>query len=53
MATVNCLVTKIFQNIFCAQQRKETHAVLEQLGVSKHPIHLRMTEFSFLGEICF
>ncbi len=35
MATVNCLVTNLFQNIFCAQQKKETHAALEQLGVSK------------------
>ncbi len=32
MATVNCLVTDILQNIlFCVQQKKETHTGLEQL----------------------
>jgi len=33
MTTVDCLVTNIRQNIFfvCVQQKKETHAGLEQL----------------------
>ncbi len=32
MATVNCLVTDILQNIFfCVQQKKETHTGLEQV----------------------
>ncbi len=31
MATVNCLVTNILQNIFCVQQKKETQTGLEQL----------------------
>ncbi len=31
MATVNCLVTNILQNIFCVQQKTETHTGLEQL----------------------
>ncbi len=31
MATSNCVVTNIHQNIFfCVQQNKETHAGLEQ-----------------------
>jgi len=30
MATVNCLVTNIIQNIFfCVQQKKETHTGLD------------------------
>ncbi len=33
MATGNCLVPNILQNVFfCAQQKKETHTGLEQLG---------------------
>ncbi len=33
MATVNCLVTNIFQNIFfCVQQPKEIYTGLEQLA---------------------
>ncbi len=33
MATINCSVTNILQNIFfCAQQKEETHTGLEQLG---------------------
>ncbi len=32
MATVNCFVTNILQNIFfCVQQKKETHTGFEQL----------------------
>ncbi len=32
MGAANCLITKIFQNIFfCVKQKKETHTVLEQL----------------------
>ncbi len=32
MATINCLVTNIFQNIFyCVPQRKETHTGLGQV----------------------
>ncbi len=32
MATINCLVTNILQNVFfCAEQKKETHTGLEQL----------------------
>ncbi len=32
MATVNCLITNILQNIFfCAQYKKETHSGLEQV----------------------
>ncbi len=42
MATVNCLVTSILQNIFfCVQQKKETHTGLGQLE----------GEFSFLDEL--
>ncbi len=34
MATMNCLVTNILQNIFfCVQQRKETHTGLEVEGL--------------------
>ncbi len=31
ITTVNFLVINIFQNIFCAQQKKEIHTGLEQL----------------------
>ncbi len=31
MATVSCLVTTMLQNIFCTQQKKETHKDLEQI----------------------
>lgn len=42
MATVNCLVTDIVQNIFlCAQWRKKTHTGFEQ----------EEGEFSVLGEL--
>ncbi len=42
-ATVNCLVTKVFRNIFCFQQKKVTHTGLEQVeGESE-----LMTECSF------
>ncbi len=45
MATINCLVTKILQNIFfCAQQKKESHTGLQQLEAEQ-----MITEFSFLG----
>ncbi len=30
-ATVNCLVTNVFRNIFCFQQKKVTHTGLEQV----------------------
>ncbi len=30
-AAVNCLVTNFFRNIFCFQQKKVTHTVLEQV----------------------
>ncbi len=30
MAPSHCLVTDILQNIFCVQQKKETHIGLEQ-----------------------
>ncbi len=36
VATVNCLVTTILQNnLFCVQQKKDTHTGLEQVRVSK------------------
>ncbi len=31
MDTVNYLVTSIFHNIFCVQQKNETHKGLEQV----------------------
>ncbi len=47
MATVNCLVANILQNIFfCVHQKNETHAGLENLESEQ-----MMTEFSFLVEV--
>ncbi len=41
MATVNCLVINILQNIFCVQQKKETQTGLEQLqGEQKMTIYV-------------
>ncbi len=46
MATINCLITNILQNIFFfVQQNKETHTGLEQVEGEQ-----MMTEVSFLGE---
>ncbi len=42
VATINCLVTNILQNIFCVQQKKETRTGSESVK--------KMTAFSFLGE---
>ncbi len=49
MATVNCMVNNILQNIiFCVQQKKETHTGLEQLEGEY------VTAFLFfLGELPF
>jgi len=30
MATIYCVVTNIIQNIFCVQQKNDTHTGLEQ-----------------------
>ncbi len=47
MATVNCLVASILQNIFfCVQQKKETHA-----GLERHEGEQMITKFSFSGEL--
>ncbi len=47
MATVNCLVTSILQNIsFCGQQKKET-----QTGLGQLKGELMTTEFSFSEEL--
>jgi len=40
----NCFITDILQNIFCVQQRKETHTGLEELWGEE-----MMTEFYFWG----
>ncbi len=43
MATVNCLATNIFQNVFvCAQHKKETHT---------GPERVIMAEFTFLAKL--
>ncbi len=57
MATSNCLVTNILQNIFfCVQQRKEAHTGLGQLGRVNDRIYVNdeasEKHLSFMYVVC-
>ncbi len=54
MATINCLVTNILQNIvFCVQQNKQTHTGLELESEGDKHIHILYGDFTHVINLTY